>query len=206
MRTYLPKAAARVLEIGCDEGDFGAQLDAEVWGVEPQADAAAIATPRLHRVLIGTYDAVRDALPCGYFDAVVCNDVIEHMQNHDMFLRQVRAHLAQGGVLIGSVPNMRHYRALFELLVLRDWHYRESGVLDRTHVRWFTARSLRRCLRDCGYEVERLDGLNGGIRFALSRQHLPQALFAWALILLSCGVWRDIRFMQLGFRARPVRD
>jgi 2-polyprenyl-3-methyl-5-hydroxy-6-metoxy-1,4-benzoquinol methylase len=206
MLAYLPAGAARVLEIGCDEGDFGVQLDAEVWGVEPQADAAAIAATRLHRVLIGTYQDTRDAIPCGYFDVVVCNDVIEHMTNHDTFLNQVRAHLAPGGVLVGSVPNMRHYRALFELLVLRDWHYRESGVLDRTHLRWFTARSLRRCLRESGYQVERLDGINGGIRFALSRQFLPQALFAWTLILLSCGVCRDIGFLQLGFRARPVRD
>jgi hypothetical protein len=76
--------------------------------------------------------------------------------------------------------------------------------LDRTHLRWFTARSLRRGLRESGYAVERLDGINGGIRFALSRQYLPQALFAWTLILLSRGVWRDIRFLQLGFRARPV--
>ncbi|HTC11047.1 MAG TPA: hypothetical protein VK726_19955 [Acetobacteraceae bacterium] len=54
MLAYLPAGVARVLEIGCDEGDFGAQLNAEVWGVEPQADAAARAATRLHRVLVGT--------------------------------------------------------------------------------------------------------------------------------------------------------
>ena len=83
---------------------------------------------------------------------MVCNDVIEHMADHDRFLRQIRGHIAPGGVLIGSVPNMRHYRALFELLVLRDWDYRDSGVLDRTHLRFFTARSLRRSLTRAGFE------------------------------------------------------
>lgn len=202
MLAFLPERPARVLEIGCDEGDFAAGLPAETWGVEPQPAAAAIAAPRLHRVLVGSYDAVRDALPANYFDVVVCNDVIEHMIDHDLFLRQVKVHLVPGGVLVGSVPNLRHYRALFELLVLRDWHYRESGVLDRTHLRWFTLRSLRRSLEQAGYTVERLHGINGGIRLALSRQHLPHALFGWGMILLSLGCWRDIRFLQLGFRAR----
>lgn len=202
MLDFLPAQPARVLEIGCDEGNFGALLKAEVWGVEPQPEAAAIAAGRLHRVLTGTYDAVRDALPVDYFDVVVCNDVIEHMADHDAFMRRVKTHLVPSGVLVGSVPNLRHYRALFELLVLRDWHYRESGVLDRTHLRWFTARSLRRSLEEAGYVVERLHGINGGIRVGLSRQHLPQALFAWGVILLSLGGWRDIRFLQVGFRAR----
>jgi hypothetical protein len=110
------------------------------------------------------------------------------------------------------VPNMRHYRALFELLVLRDWDYRDTGVLDRTHLRWFTARSLRRSLERAGFATERFHGINGGIHFtppggiALSRHHLPQALFGWALMGLTLGRWRDIRFMQFAFRARPVVD
>jgi SAM-dependent methyltransferase len=202
MLALLPARYDRVLEIGCDAGDFAANLRGEVWGVEPDAEAATIAAGRLHRVLIGTFEAVRADLPVGYFDVIVCNDVIEHMADHDRFLRQVGAYLAPGGVLIGSVPNMRHYRALFELLVLRDWDYRDSGVLDRTHLRWFTARSLRRSLEGAGFVIERLEGINGGIRFGLSRQHLPHALFGWSMIVLTVGGWRDIRFMQFGFRAR----
>jgi len=204
MLALLPKYFSTVLEIGCDEGDFAARLPGEVWGVEPQAEAATIAAGRLHRVLVGTFDATRAVLPENYFDVVVCNDVIEHMADHDAFLRQIRAHIAPGGVLIGSVPNMRHYRALFELLVLRDWDYRDSGVLDRTHLRWFTARSLRRSLERAGFTIERFQGINGGIRFGLSRQRLPPALFGWALIVLTLGTWRDIRFMQFAFRVRPV--
>jgi 2-polyprenyl-3-methyl-5-hydroxy-6-metoxy-1,4-benzoquinol methylase len=203
MLALLPARYGSVLEIGCDEGDFAACLHGEVWGVEPDAEAAAIAAGRLHRVLPGTFETTREALPSGYFDVVVCNDVIEHMADHDGFLRQIRGHIAPGGVLIGSVPNMRHYRALFELLVLRDWDYRDSGVLDRTHLRFFTARSLRRSLTRAGFEIERFHGINGGIRFALSRQHLPHALFGWAMIGLTLGLWRDISFMQFAFRARP---
>jgi 2-polyprenyl-3-methyl-5-hydroxy-6-metoxy-1,4-benzoquinol methylase len=210
MLAFMPERYGTVLEIGCDEGDFAARLHGEVWGIEPGADAAAIAAGRLHRVLVGTFEAARAALPLGYFDVVVCNDVIEHMPDHDRFLREIRAYIAPGGVLIGSVPNMRHYRALCELLVLRDWDYRDTGVLDRTHLRWFTARSLRRSLERAGFAIERFQGINGGLRltqsggFALSRQHLPHALFGWALVVLTLGSWRDIGFMQFAFRARLV--
>jgi 2-polyprenyl-3-methyl-5-hydroxy-6-metoxy-1,4-benzoquinol methylase len=204
MLALLPEHFTTVLEIGCDEGDFAARLAGEVWGVEPQAEAATIAAGRLHRVLVGTFESTRAAMPENYFDVVVCNDVIEHMTDHDAFLREIRAYIAPGGVLIGSVPNMRHYRALFELLVLRDWDYRDSGVLDRTHLRWFTARSLRRSLERAGYAIERFQGINGGIRFGWSRQRLPHALFGWALIALTLGGWHDIRFMQFAFRVRPV--
>jgi 2-polyprenyl-3-methyl-5-hydroxy-6-metoxy-1,4-benzoquinol methylase len=204
MLALLPERYRTVLEIGCDEGDFAARLQGEVWGVEPASEAATIAAGRLHRVLVGTFEAARAALPLGYFDVVVCNDVIEHMVDHDAFLREIRAYIAPGGVLIGSVPNMRHYRALFELLVLRDWDYRDSGVLDRTHLRWFTARSLRRSLVAAGFAIELFHGINGGIRFNMSRQRLPHALFGWALIALTLGYWRDIRFMQFAFRVRPV--
>jgi len=204
MLALLPERYGRVLEVGCDEGDFAARLPGEVWGIEPDPDAAAIAAGRLHRVLVGTFEATRAALPLGHFDVVVCNDVIEHMPDHDHFLREIRAYIAPGGVLVGSVPNMRHYRALFELLVLRDWDYRDTGVLDRTHLRYFTARSLRRSLERAGFTIERFHGINGGIRFALSRQHLPHALFGWGLIALTLGGWGDIRFMQFAFRARPI--
>jgi 2-polyprenyl-3-methyl-5-hydroxy-6-metoxy-1,4-benzoquinol methylase len=209
MLAFLPERYGRVLEIGCDEGDFAARLRGEVWGVELNADAASVAAGRLHRVLTGTFEETRDVLPHSYFDVVVCNDVIEHMADHDIFLREIQAHIAPGGVLIGSVPNMRHYRALFELLVLRDWDYRDTGVLDRTHLRFFTARSLRRSLERAGFQIEQFRGINGGIQFSpsrgftLSRQHLPHALFGWALIVLTLGRWRDTRFMQFGFRARP---
>jgi 2-polyprenyl-3-methyl-5-hydroxy-6-metoxy-1,4-benzoquinol methylase len=202
MLALMPSHCTRVLEIGCDEGDFATHLEGEVWGIEPDVAAATIATGRLHRVLVGTFDAMCEELPVGYFDVVVCNDVIEHMPDHDRFLRQIGAYMAPGGVLVGSVPNMRHYRALFELLVLRDWDYRDSGVLDRTHLRFFTARSLRRSLEHAGFEIERFQGINGGIRFGLSRQLLPHALFGWAMIVVTLGYWRDIRFMQFGFRAR----
>ena len=81
MRGFLPQAYSRVLEVGCGEGAFVAQLDksAEVWGIEPVAAAARVASASRHRVLVGIYDDVCSELPDQYFDLVICNDVIEHI-------------------------------------------------------------------------------------------------------------------------------
>ena len=74
----LPKEYERVLEIGCAEGNFRANLKrkCECWGIEPVKAAAKIASQKLDKVLIGTYDDVFDELPEDFFDLVICNDVI----------------------------------------------------------------------------------------------------------------------------------
>jgi len=203
MCAFLPAHYARVLEIGCDTGNFAANLSAETWGVEPAPGPASVAASRLHKVLVGTFDAVHDELPLGYFDLVVCNDVIEHMPDHHRFLRAIRDHMTPDGVLVGSIPNIRHYRTLFDMLLLKDWKYRDSGIMDRTHLRFFTERSLRRDLTDAGFRIEQFQGINGGMRrmqFGLAGNQLPRALFGCMLLLLSLGAWRDVLAVQFGFR------
>jgi 2-polyprenyl-3-methyl-5-hydroxy-6-metoxy-1,4-benzoquinol methylase len=194
------KPEAKLLEIGCGEGGFAAAIPgvAETWGIEPGAHAAAIARQRLSKVLVGTFDAVKPVLPAYYFDLVVCNDVIEHMTDHDEFLRSIQDHMAPGGYLVGSVPNVRFRGNLFNLIVARDWHYQDSGTLDRTHFRFFTFRSLRRSLEDAGLDVQRLQGLNRPGVSGWSIRALVERLFRLSLLILS---GRDIDYLQLGFLA-----
>jgi 2-polyprenyl-3-methyl-5-hydroxy-6-metoxy-1,4-benzoquinol methylase len=205
MRTYLPDNPGKVLEVGCGEGAFSAAIDgaAERWGIEPNREAAAVAATRLDRVLPGRFDEVAEALPAGYFDLVVCNDVIEHMEDHDRFLRTIRGHLAPGGVLVGSVPNMRNYKVLFDLLFLKDWRYQDSGIMDRTHLRWFTHAALCRSLTDAGYSIQILRGMNGSLSPARAKRAWPRFLFGCACIGLTLGGARDIVPAQFGFRAAP---
>src|SRR5471030_449543 len=90
MRAFLPTRRARLLDVGCGNGMFAASLDGvqETWGIEPTEAAEAAAT-RLHHVIRGTFDAARPHLPLQYFDVIVCNDVIEHMPDHDAFLSRI---------------------------------------------------------------------------------------------------------------------
>ena len=86
--TFIPESYQRVLEIGCGAGCFRAHLrkDAEVWGVELSPTPAEEARKNLDNVLLGSYQDVADQLPDAYFDLIICNDVMEHMPDHDWFL------------------------------------------------------------------------------------------------------------------------
>ena len=202
----LPENYQSVLEIGCSKGGFRKNLrpEAEIWGVEPNPSSAAEAAERGYRILVGTYDLVADEVPAGYFDVVVCNDVIEHMVDPDSFLREVRVKLKPGGLIVGSVPNVRYFGNLFRLLVLGDWEYVDQGILDRTHLRFFTKRSLQRTFTKAGYLVEHMSGINSDFqRQTTAFQLLKRVLLATA-ILASLGALRDSRFMQFGFRIRAT--
>jgi 2-polyprenyl-3-methyl-5-hydroxy-6-metoxy-1,4-benzoquinol methylase len=193
----------KILEIGCGEGAFSASIPAsERWGVEPHGPAAEIARTRLNTVLVGTFEDTKAALPHGYFDLVVCNDVIEHMTDHDGFLRSIQGHMKQGAWLVGSVPNVRFYGNLFNLVVARDWHYQSSGILDRTHFRFFTLRSLRRSLEDALFHVEHLFGINPGRRTGWNMRSVAERLFYHGIIIASGGAAQDISYLQLGFAAK----
>jgi 2-polyprenyl-3-methyl-5-hydroxy-6-metoxy-1,4-benzoquinol methylase len=207
MRALLPPAPySRTLEIGCAAGLFSESLPAqEHWGVEPVAEVAAQARARGLKVFTGFYSDVEKELPDGHFDLIIANDVIEHMPNHELFLRSIRAKLAPGGRFVGSVPNIRSLATLLRLVLAKDWKYTEDGVLDRTHLRFFTARSLRRCLAECGYEVEALAGLRSIFRVDPGIS-MPKTVLNWMVatfvMILTLGHALDTRFLQYGWRAR----
>ena len=195
MAAYVPERCARTLEVGCATGRFrehvrGAQ---EYWGVEPVEDAAMQARTRLDRVLVGEYADVHDEIPRAHFDLVICNDVIEHIVDHEAFLRSVAEKMTRGGTLLASIPNVRFVGNLYGLLAKRDWRYTESGVLDRTHVRFFTERSVRRLIRDCGLVLDRLEGIHA-YRSRSRARRLAASACTWVM-------GRDVRFRQFAVRA-----
>jgi 2-polyprenyl-3-methyl-5-hydroxy-6-metoxy-1,4-benzoquinol methylase len=196
MVPFLPPGCEKALEIGCAEGVFRGHLPAqcEYWGVEMNPEAADKAGKVLDKVLTGTYQEVSPQLPGGYFDIVICNDVIEHMADHAAFLQALKANLKPGGVLIGSVPNVRFQKNLVELLLQKDWEYKDEGILDRTHLRFFTEKSLRRSLEENGFVIESLEGINS----LLKRKVTPRSLLRWLLVTL---LGTDTQYRQFGFRA-----
>ena len=162
MAFMIPTDIHKVLEIGCGKGNFKTHFpdSIEYWGVEPNAEARAEAEQRFHKVLAGLYDDVEAELPEQYFDLIVCNDVIEHMPDHDAFLEQIKRKLAPGGRLLISIPNVRYFSNLYNLLVRKDWEYKDAGVLDRTHLRFFTEKSLLRTLEEHRFEILNFQRIN----------------------------------------------
>ncbi len=188
----VPSSVARVLEIGCAEGEFKTNFprDVEYWGVEPVSEVADHALRKGIHVLCGTYEDMCSKIPDGYFDVVVCNDVIEHMLDPENFLVSVKNKLTANGVLVGSIPNVRFWGNLIKLLIKRDWKYEDSGVLDKTHLRFFTGKSFRRLLNKTGYEIVQMKGIES------QRMKILKVLFFPFLALAGF----DVCHMQIMFK------
>jgi 2-polyprenyl-3-methyl-5-hydroxy-6-metoxy-1,4-benzoquinol methylase len=123
----------------------------EVWGIEPDETAALAAGVRLSRVIQGSFptQALKGA---GQFDLILFADSLEHILDPWTALAEARHLLARGGLLVLSVPNVGHYSVIWQLLRGR-WEYREQGLLDITHMRFFTPRSLRDALTKTGFAI-----------------------------------------------------
>jgi len=158
---------ARVLDVGCGSGLLGSRLREmgnTVWGADAAPDIAELATRRLDRfVLVDLTDYERVTALFGQerFDVIVFADVLEHLPDPIGTLRNYRHLLAPGGRLLVSVPNIAVWNVRFGLLFGR-FEYTATGTLDRTHLRFFTRRSLLRVLRDADLQVEAID-VNPGI-------------------------------------------
>jgi 2-polyprenyl-3-methyl-5-hydroxy-6-metoxy-1,4-benzoquinol methylase len=204
--SLLPKQYRTVLEIGCSKGGFKACLDpaVEIWGVEPDASSAHQAAGRGYKVLVGLYEDVSERCPDNYFDLVICNDVIEHMVDHEKFLEDIKKKLKKNGHLVGSIPNVRHFGNLFRLLIQKDWKYEDRGVLDRTHVRFFTEKSLYRMFCGNGYAVCELKGINSDFERPKKLRQLARNALVLVVILVTFGYFRDIKNLQFGFRIEPI--
>ena len=197
MKKFLPAQYSKVLEIGCGNGHFRENLglEHEYWGLELDPHAAQVAKAKLDNVIIGNYEDIQHKLPDAYFDLVICNDVIEHMNEYEQFLREIQSKLTKQGAMIASVPNVRFLPNLFELIVLKDWHYRGAGILDKTHLRFFTRKSIIRMLDQTGWSIETIQGINryGGHLLSPKRiiSYFCQIIFG-----------RDVAFMQFATRVK----
>jgi 2-polyprenyl-3-methyl-5-hydroxy-6-metoxy-1,4-benzoquinol methylase len=161
---FLPNTSRVLLDVGCGSGAFGRLLrsqrpDMELWAVESDSASAQAAEDGFDHVIVEEFPT--DSLPSRWFDVVLFADVLEHMVEPSSALRAAVSALAQGGVVVASIPNVRHWRAvLWPLLRHGTWTYTEDGVLDRTHLRFFTRRSMCDLFVENGWFVESVTGIN----------------------------------------------
>ncbi len=197
---FIPQKYSKVLEVGCGQGSFRINFanDCEYWGVEPYIDSAEIANKKLTKVLVGTFDEVFNDLPDNYFDLVVCNDVIEHMIDHHTFYSQIKVKCTKDAYMIGSIPNVRYIRNLYKMLIKKDWEYTEEGILDKTHLRFFTLNSIKRDFLNNRFYIEQLYGINEIIFRGKTFSAFKMILFKVLFVIFG----QDTKFLQFGFRVR----
>jgi 2-polyprenyl-3-methyl-5-hydroxy-6-metoxy-1,4-benzoquinol methylase len=193
----VPASARTVLDVGCGAGEFGRQvqkaLNAEVWGVELHADIAAMARNSLYKVLEGDAAEVLPTLPEGYFDLITFNDVLEHMVDPEYVLRLAGPLLSSGGSVFVSLPNLRHWDEFRRLLWLGEFEYAERGVLDSTHLRFFTQKSIPGFFARAGYRITHTEGIGPTPSRSLK-----------LLNLATLNRFQDCRFLQFAVLVRPL--
>jgi 2-polyprenyl-3-methyl-5-hydroxy-6-metoxy-1,4-benzoquinol methylase len=144
----VPSEAKYVLDVGCSTGILGAAIKAKtgakVFGIELSEEMANEAIGRIEKIFVGdAAEVLLEGKLEGYrFDAVIFADVLEHLINPWEILRTAATHLSPGGVIIASIPNVRHIDTIYNLVLRGYWPYRERGIHDRTHLRFFTKKNI----------------------------------------------------------------
>ena len=150
---------ARVLDVGCGAGHLGRALK-ERWGarsvtgLELDAEAAQEASRHLDHVMQGDVESLTLNFGADEFDLILFGDLLEHLVDPWRFLRRATGWLVAGGHVCVSLPNIRQIRVLADLAVRGRWRYRSSGILDRTHLRFFTRGSACELVRGAGLDLQ----------------------------------------------------
>jgi SAM-dependent methyltransferase len=147
----------KVLEVGCAVGQTlqyikskGAEL---VVGIEIFPDVAEVAgtCPEIDRVIVGNIENLELDYPPEYFDLIIVGFVIEHVADPWAVMNKLNRYLKPGGQLIGSLPNVRHLSVLLPLIFQGKWDYQDEGIMDWTHLRFFTKKTISDLLQSTGF-------------------------------------------------------
>ncbi|MET1133979.1 MAG: class I SAM-dependent methyltransferase [Aeromicrobium sp.] len=199
--------AHHVLDVGCWAGDLGRVLidrGCRVSGFELDAEAAAIAAEHLESVVVGDLDAapLSGHFEAGTFDAIIFADVLEHVMDPVGVLADSARLLAPGGRIVISIPNVTHGSLRLALLQGR-WRTTDTGLLDRTHIRFYSREGLLQMVADAGLVTEALRGTTAdplGVEVDVDPHDLPPGTLAWV------RTQPDAMVYQFQLAVRPPRE
>jgi SAM-dependent methyltransferase len=195
-----PNGTGYVVELGCGEGHLGAAIRqqgqvGQYDGIELVPAAAAVARTQLSNVYSHDLNGLdlASVFGRGRVDCLICADVLEHLLDPWALLASARDILKPDGVVIASIPNLRNVHVVRKILFDR-WAYEPEGILDITHLRFFTLSSIRSLFADSGFavcEIRRRAGTGPIFRTA---------------IRLSLGLLREFGVQQYLVCARPAES
>lgn len=151
-------SALTILDIGCGKGRLGYNLKLEnpnrkVVGIELNHNAAAEAAKILDDLIVGDIETLDLPFIPEYFDTIILADILEHLKEPLQLLIKLRKFLKPEGNVICSIPNVGHYTAIMQL-VFKGWEYKDYGIFDRTHLRFFSKKSMLELLQQAGFKID----------------------------------------------------
>jgi 2-polyprenyl-3-methyl-5-hydroxy-6-metoxy-1,4-benzoquinol methylase len=157
----LIESGKEVIDFGCATGYFSRLLQNKgcaVTGVEINPEAAKLAEEYCEKVIIADLDyvSIQDIFPEQKFDIAVFGDVLEHLRNPWRVLEETKYILKEDGYVVASIPNIAHGSIRLSLLQGR-FEYTEFGILDNTHIRFFTRETVKKLFEKAGYLADIVD-------------------------------------------------
>ena len=150
----------RILDIGCGKG-YTARLFKErfqakyVAGIEIDPEAAEIARHTIDDVYVINLDEKPIPFQANTFDLIILADIIEHLREPEKLLSQIHKIIKTEGQVIVCIPNVRNWRILWMLVLKSEWKYENEGIMDKTHLRFYTKKSATRLFSESGFIIER---------------------------------------------------
>jgi SAM-dependent methyltransferase len=205
----IPPEARRIVEVGCMHGVLAAahrqaQPEVHYTGIDIDADYAAAAAANCHRALAANIETMDDTAFTSLFpsDCWIFADCLEHLRDPWRVLARVRRQIDAGGSLLVCMPNAQHWSLQWRL-ASGQFRYEDSGLLDRTHLRWFTRITMLEMFASAGWRVEQ------GLSRNLNSPQQPQMLAAVRAFAVATGIdadqaVQDATAFQYVFRLRPA--
>lgn len=193
----IPEGCNTVLDVGCGAGTLGKHLKekgaAEVCGIELSHTVASEAMWVLDRVVEGDVERIEFPFSPEYFDCIICADVLEHLVDPWAIIQKLYILLKPGGCIVASIPNAGFHRVV-RGLIRGNWHYTDSGVLDKSHLRFFTWRSMEALFHDSGFTIEKVHRkVDSGLNMKL-------------LNFVLCNKIKEALVIQYIVRARKMKN
>jgi 2-polyprenyl-3-methyl-5-hydroxy-6-metoxy-1,4-benzoquinol methylase len=163
----VPKNVIRALDIGCGNGNTLDYLKKSghckyTIGVELFPEAAKEAQSKLDEVYQGNIENPNFFIEEGSIDLILCLDVLEHLVEPQKAVKYLHTLLSPSGVMIASIPNVRHYSVVWPLLFQDKWEYTDSGILDATHLRFFVRKTAIELVESSGLVHKKVIEKKGG--------------------------------------------
>lgn len=187
----------KLLDVGCGRGVFSKEIKGihkcVVHGVEYDQESAKEASIHLDKVYVGDITTLMPEIQNRFYDVIGCNDILEHLYDPYTLLQSLKDKMISNGVLIASIPNFLFIGSFLRIVLKRDFQYSHEGILDFTHVRFFTKKSVIRMFHEAGYEIISLHGINE------SRNKF------WKLFnFITLKYFDDFSYLQYVITAKPI--
>lgn len=189
----------KLLDVGCGTGRLAEKLRIKkncfVVGIEKDRTKVEIARRRCDGIIIADVETLKEIpFSARYFDVIIFVDILEHLKEPGTILDKFKEYLKDDGYILVSVPNVANWTIRLKLLFGR-WNYKELGLLDKTHLRFFTFQTAKRMLENSGYTITHTTCTSG---------------FMWidwrAPLRNPANIWKNLLAYQFIFKAVKSRE